>query len=296
MKLFIGHESALEYWRQHDLDERPRETQAVPGHGYSPSVEDIMMLKELGIRACPRHFMESQKRHVESKYEIAHIDSHMLRRSYMAVNEVVAVSSPELCLFQLASKLSVVQLAATVCELCGTYSKGTGRTFKPRSSIEALRALGDRLQHERGFRKFSKAVNYAVEGSASPAETQLMLRLCLPTSLGGYGLPLPKFNDPIAGTRFRCDLYWPESKLALEYDSDQFHSGKAKINKDSMRRSELESTGVHVISVTHGQLKNICEFDKVANAAARRLGVRLRIVRKDRWQERQALKKELSRE
>ncbi len=52
--------------------------------------------------------------------------------------------------------------------------------------------------------------------------------LCLPYSLGGYGLPHPTMNAEmplpknVAATgrsSLRCDLYWPAVRLDVEYDS-----------------------------------------------------------------------------
>ena len=60
--------------------------------------------------------------------------------------------------------------------------------------------------------------------------------LCLPYSLGGYGLPHPTMNAEmplpknVAATgrsSLRCDLYWPAVRLDVEYDSAEFHSAEA---------------------------------------------------------------------
>lgn len=86
-------------------------------------------------------------------------------------------------------------------------------------------------------------------------ESLLSMLLCLPPSLGGFGLPRPELNCPIETNEGsvamrRCDLCWPDQQFALEYDSDTFHSDASKLHLDSSRRSALEKAGVHVVSIT----------------------------------------------
>ena len=45
-----------------------------------------------------------------------------------------------------------------------------------------------------GARRAARYARYVQDCSASPMETNLFLLLCLPTSEGGYGLPLPELN------------------------------------------------------------------------------------------------------
>lgn len=87
-------------------------------------------------------------------------------------------------------------------------------------------------------------------------ETKIALLLSLPTSMGGYGIPQPDLNAQVTHSfsgarhpeRFRCDLYWPTVKLALEYDSHQYHASSEKVVLDSTRRMKIESK------------KNTCSF------------------------------------
>ena len=99
-------------------------------------------------------------------------------------------------------------------------------------------------------------------------ETKLTLLLCLPFKLGGYGLPYPELNYPLYDTQFkkpkkelyRCDLCWPKLKLAIEYDSHQFHATNNKLALDSRRRIAIEQYGLHVISVTKQQVYSDVAF------------------------------------
>lgn len=111
-------------------------------------------------------------------------------------------------------------------------------------------------------------------------ESLLSMLLCLPRSLGGFGLPRPELNFPIETNEGgvvmrRCDLCWPDQRFALEYDSDTFHSDASKLHLDSSRRSTLEKAGVHVVSVTKNQVFDRGQLLNLATIVSKRLGKRL---------------------
>lgn len=111
-------------------------------------------------------------------------------------------------------------------------------------------------------------------------ESLLSMLLCLPPSLGGFGLPRPELNYPIETNEGsiairRCDLCWPDQQFALEYDSDTFHSDTSKLHLGSSRRSTLEKAGIHVVSVTKNQVFSRGQLFNLATIASKRLGKRL---------------------
>lgn len=131
-----------------------------------------------------------------------------------------------------------------------------------------------------GVKAAKRASSYLIKGSASPMESLLSMLLCLPPSLGGFGLPRPELNYPIETNEGsvairRCDLCWPDQQFALEYDSDTFHSDASKLHLDSSRRSALEKAGVHVVSVTKNQVFDRGQLFNLATIASKRLGKRL---------------------
>ena len=102
--------------------------------------------------------------------------------------------------------------------------------------------------------------------------------LCLPYSLGGYGLPHPTMNAEmplpknVAATgrsSLRCDLYWPAARLDVEYDSAEFHSAERLLASDSMRRIALESMDVTSVNLTAEHLRRASLFDEAAQGIAR---------------------------
>jgi very-short-patch-repair endonuclease len=118
-------------------------------------------------------------------------------------------------------------------------------------------------------------------------ETALSMMLTLPHMLGGYGIPAPKLNARIllaktakrnaSRSYYVCDLFWPDYNLAVEYDSDEFHTGAERIANDSKRRNSLASVGITVITVTKRQIYSTTELAKTARLICGNLEKRLQL-------------------
>jgi len=219
---------------------------------------------------------------------------------FISIGDGLAVSSPAFCFFQMANDLPLVELIQLGYELCGTYSlrdteeyspgeEATDKTLYGRpqlTDIKEIKALTARLKGVNGQKKADRALRYITDGSASPMETIITMLLTLSYQLGGYGLPMPELNKAIyighAGKRktgkpdFKCDLFWSEANLAIEYDSDFYHTGADRIASDANRRFSLIEHGITPISITSRQVRNRGEFEKRARLVARKLGKRLR--------------------
>lgn len=206
--------------------------------------------------------------------------------SFLRVAESTFSSSPELLICQAASNLSFPKLLALGCELSGTYrvSDADPRGFLDAGPVLTARSLERFLQRAdgvHGAKAARRVLLYLVEGSASPMETIVVLLLCLPRRMGGYGLPVPQMNGRIdvgkrarkAATKnyYKCDLLWPEANLAVEYESDLCHTGSNDIANDSARRSALAYLGVEVVTLTKRQVVNMTELDRVAILLSKRL-------------------------
>lgn len=181
----------------------------------------------------------------------------------------VFLASPELALLHYASHADLADAIALAFELCGTYRLG-------------------------GLLGFEKA-DRALDGSASPMETALAMLLSLPGTLGGYGLPSPRLNARIdvssknglnqSKRYYVADLYWPEARFAVEYDSDRWHVGPERIGQDAARRNALLFQGVNVVTVCSQQIMSESKMDDVARIAARALGRSVR-PRAREWRKR----------
>ncbi len=197
-------------------------------------------------------------------------------------------STPEFAFTQMASKLTFAQLVALGFELCGTYASDaygdSTSSVSPLSSAARLAAFVDRAPGFRHRPLALRAIPRIIDGSASPRETHLTMMLSLPYRHGGYGFPKPALNRTVrlprsahsTGGFLVCDLYWPQWKLDVEYDSNEYHANEERIGKDAHRRARLESIGITSINVSNSQIKSGEKFNQLAHNLAKVTGKRLR--------------------
>lgn len=233
----------------------------------------LMVFNQTSRRTRPGCIFHVCDRHIplDCFYELPAIAGHR-----------VFVASPELCFLQLACSYPFLDLVKVGNALCSQYvvDKDLGLQYRvPVTDVAYLRKYCMQRKGHRGRSAALRALAYVADGAASPRETQVFLLLSMLRRQGGYGLPAPVLNRrvDIAGKGFyACDLLWPKERVAIEYDSDQWHSASAKLASDSRKRSALCASGYQVISVTNVQLMDTGDMDNVALALARALGKRLR--------------------
>ena len=217
---------------------------------------------------------------------------------FIRINDKVAVSAPALCFFQMASELPLIKLIELGFEFCGTYSRHENRADKesdPASktiyghqlltNVKTLKAFSNLMVGVSGNKRTCRALRYIANGSASPMETILFMLLTLPYKLGGYGLRGAELNRRIdlrkaarqrsGKSYYVCDIFWAEANLAIEYDSNMYHTGADRIADDSKKRIELEAYGITVVTVTSIQIRSIKDFEALAKLVARKLGKQL---------------------
>ncbi|MGI6033587.1 MAG: hypothetical protein ACOX69_09245 [Coriobacteriales bacterium] len=193
---------------------------------------------------------------------------------------------------QFACELELPLLVKLGCELCGTFTPY--RSFDPggaksREPITSVQKAGEYLDRTRGLwgvRIARKALPYVLDNFASVKETETALLLSLPKHYGGFGIPKPVMNmqidfdegaRTIAGTAIaRADMCWPDCKLDVEYDSDEYHSLTGDILHDNERANALRHLGYQVIFVTRDQQKYSVPFEGLAKDIARATGTYLR--------------------
>jgi hypothetical protein len=305
--IFITHESALEFWMRY-RGGRPsqhlKQNQQVPGVRSEATAEAIEeRLKEaggidaalgrLGIIKRPVHVLSGREHFSRTSNSIvAHqLTEPLPRGSFYAVSPDVNVASPELCFVQLARRLDLVdavRLGYNLCALCRGAAEADASPVKlrePVTDIGRIRSYVDRYYKAPDRSQPGKAARYIAAGeAASPMEAFLAMSLCLPTVHGGYQLPLPVLNQPVkigsyaSGLTQRskvvCDLYWPDQRLDVEYDSDQFHSDSRQRGLDSNRWSVLRKMGIKLVPVTTWQFKRPTEFEAVVKSIRSGLGLR----------------------
>ena len=103
----------------------------------------------------------------------------------------------------------------------------------------------------KGIRRLRRAVRLAEPESASPPETRLRIHL-----IKGR-LPRPSVQTKLYDTegRFlgRVDLYYPDRKLAMEYDGANH---KDRLDEDLARQNAILSAGFHLLRFGASDLRN----------------------------------------
>ena len=215
--------------------------------------------------------------------------------------------TPEFTFLLLARLLDVKELALFGLELCGTYaidandSRGFVTCTVPETTVDKLRKFLDSCPGAPDHRKATSALKYIADRSASPMESVLVLLLCLPRRLGGFGLPMPELNvsvDELKGLKNSrkgpiVDLIWRIALFSLEYDSDMFHTGADRIANDSRRRAILAELGIQSLSVTNEQIKDPVELERIAKLAAKALNKKFHKVSRDLRERNNSLREQL---
>lgn len=271
----------------------------------STSARDLKQIpyERLGImppsKKFPLHILSPDRqsmRHVVGVHERS-CSATIPARSLYLLDGKVLVPTPEFTFLLMASYLNIYGMLMLGMELCGHYRLGGAPVTGALCSGDAVynqRPLTTRARIERllgrsaafpGVVVARRACKFLENGSASPMETALYLLLCLPRNLGGYGLRRPLLNAKRAVTEeagsftfanhLVPDLYWPDSRLDLEYDSDEFHSDPASLAAGARRTLALRSMNVDVIQVTSDIVYNPVSFHKLARLVGRTLGQRV---------------------
>ena len=300
MDILIGYESALDYWRTvgpnylRGYDARQaatRRARRALTSSERPTLSEGNR-RPAGCTLPLRTLVGSVDVRTRTPAVLSSFCSVLPERSFVDAGEGFLMSTPEFCFLQMANRLSLARLIMLGYELCGTYvlvDKGPApRRDAPLTTVAKLRTFIEGTSNARGRKKALRALRYVLDRSASPMESALAMLLCLPYGLGGYGLPEPRLNYHVdVPPSFRamadrkhcvCDLCWPESKLAAEYDSELHHVDPERRESDARRRSTLITLGFTVVTVSKGQVMDSGAFNRLAHQLATRLGKRLRYV------------------
>lgn len=301
MRAFVSHDTALCYWRQHfPLDsEQGRPARVSKAEAHACRKVDVLecVPETFRIPDAPIDvlLLDAGERR-QSKWVSCHVwNTPIPAGAFHRVCDMY-VSSPEFVFLQMASKVTLRQLVALGCELCGTYvllPEGSAHPMSlddcptrvaPLTNVEKIKKFVDKAGKAHGRAKALRALRYVVDGSRSPMETMAYMLLCLPPKLGGYGFPKPKMNADIPldeegrliAQRRSCwgDLCWKKATLDIEYHGD-VHVGAAQMKSDVGRELGIEHMGWRVITVTSSQVLDLARFEVVAKEAAARLKKRL---------------------
>jgi very-short-patch-repair endonuclease len=301
MNIFLGYESALKYWQTADLDPRHIPSRLRPEAGQAPSSADITASAALDFAGDDGRVhvvvARDSDRRRGLRMHCRVYDASADRNAFLKIADGLYVATPEVLFFQMAGVLPVVDLVELGFTLTSGYAEDERasdgmRKRSPLTSVSALRRYTLSRQGAKGYKKAACALLYVCDNSASPMETLLAMLLFLPCYLGGYGFKRERLNyridknhvrklspltQGLPGECLRCDIYWPDLRLAIEYDSSSHHTGIHAIVRDSDRRSMLGLLGVNVIAVTGGQVFDVRALDRIALLISKQMGRRMRI-------------------
>lgn len=297
--VFYSHSTALSFLVRRAILGNPCDFPAAP-FGPSdcpfPSQDEVIAkCPMLPPEAGPIHVSVSAAKRRPSTERIAYhyVSNPLPKGSYLTAARGCAVASPELLFVQIGSSLDRIHQIAFGNVLCSAFipmpedadMRGFCRT-EPMAEPKRLESFVSRAGRLKGIAQARMSAAYITPGAASPREAALAMMLTLPSALGGYGFAKPELNGTVQlppkmartfGRRcLRADMLWRDERVAIEYDSDQWHTGEARIAYDSRRRNLLKSLGYDVITVTNREIKQPADRERIVGALAVALGRRMR--------------------
>lgn len=314
MRAYVVDSSALHLWRRDMRGQSLLKKEAFDALSDCPtSPKELASLKlsELELGNAPvRLMVPSKELRISRRLYSYSVQPHALpENAFRQLTAHICIASPELCLLESASKLSLFQLIELCMELCGKYAlvpeaqRGCISRNYQLTSAKSIDRFLQGVSHIHGIKKLRRAVQFARDGSRSPMETREYLFTCLPKRLGGYGLPPATLNARIdlspAERRvakrqyLECDECWPEQRVVVEYDGHNDHESRENRARDAVKRNILIARGYDVFTVTGKQICDVHAFDKVIRDISRRIGFRLRDFPLDWEQRRSVLRQEL---
>lgn len=295
MHLILFGESGAAWWLcSHAMRAKLRRNSgAILDDDHPNKASCTYLLSQFPGIARPVHCLSSQKTRGAGTLWKAHLSSYEYPpNSFHQIGNGLHVPCPELCFVQACTTTSVHRALKIGAALCSSFLVSPAAPLgllsrQPLTTPARIQKFIARIPHLRGTKKAARLLPYLPSKAASPPETFLFLALTLPSPWGGYHLPPPLLNHRIkSGQRAQSiaqrrslvpDLYWPQAKLALEFDSDTVHLNSTQAMRDSTKRLAFESSGRRTITVTTNQLASRDRMNHIAQQLARSLGCTLRI-------------------
>lgn len=312
--LYLGFQSAIEYWRAVGAGLAP-----VPVPSAVSRVADELCTASEILKARPQlnianqgpiHVLVSDKARSYTAQGVVHhtCAAPLPHGSFCEVSENILVASPALCLLhaaQLTPKGQLLPLLELAYELLGSYSlcDGTKRGFVQHDPFVDYGTLAryhaQLAKHTRGKILLGQALELAIPESASPRETESALMLSLPESFGGYAFPAPVLNQKVelkGGLRHMTDkaclfldLHWEGTDAVFEYDGAD-HLEPERILEDKSRRNLLATMGYQIIVMEKGHVGDARLFNQQIAQLASLLGVDMRRLKNDEADKRTKLR------
>ena len=237
----------------------------------------------------PVHLYVMSRRQFHRAEKVAHhlLSSDLPEGSFMSLGDDIIVPSWELYfLLRCRNEERLSKRLMIGMELCGTYThlhvanESTTTYYRRPSMVDGdrlvcrwddpkvtqattLQKLKEYIRsatNVRGVSRTRGALPFIKENSASPFESFFAIMASLPCRLGGYGFAEAELNprmevpaDKRHLTRF--DAYHPDCHLKamnldLEVESRERHCSSHAVERDKVRRNDIQALGVEVKDVT----------------------------------------------
>lgn len=274
MSLFLSHDSALRYWLTKGGDECVPDVASIGSLAQASASARELGKALLPIdysEACPVHLLVCDPASLHSSgLVIPHLwTGPVSDGSFSELSGANYVSSPEFTFVQAAAKRDLIATLEIGLYLCGVFSIGdegygyVGRRMALTTPEELASFIG-RTAGAYGVKKARASLRYVLARAAFPMEVLLILAFVLPPRLGGWGFPkvvpneridVDKRLQEVAGAdHFVGDVYIPSVRGDVEYDSEEFHTGRWRADHTQARRNILEVMGVKTMSATWHQI------------------------------------------
>ena len=305
MKLYLSHESALQFYRSRQPDRVAAGKRHFIPDSHIPSLklaEAVWLQEKFGITMPVSAEVAKENNRRRSSVLTCPIQSPGLaQQGYFHLGKNLYVAPPELALAQVAGALvdariapncewksettakrfAVIALAVLGSELAASYvlndeSEDGLEERAPALNLKDLDALLENSGPFHGKKALKQARHLMVCNAKSPAEIELALFASLPMAFGGAGLPKPVLNKKVSvaygsNTLTRDpDLLFEGSNVVLEYNGSR-HEGE-RADADDERRNELIDKGFEILVVNKGQLQDANLLEHIFSTAAKKTG------------------------
>lgn len=266
MDVCLGYWSALECWRTLrqcvDLSASYLEGQLIAAKGsftFTSSGAELDRLRE--DYQLSRHIdgLVSRPDGWHRRDEVTlHVWSDGKVPCFVELRPDVHVACPAICFLQLSSRLDLLDCVRLGYELCSSYVPVGSRLREcaPLMTVADARTMIKGCLVGIDKRRALRALELVREGSRSPMESELAIKLSLPNMQGGYGLsgfemnpalPLGEWGREVTGKSFcRPDLLWAKERIDIEYNGVDWHESEEQVQADLRRRRALEKEGYSV--------------------------------------------------
>ena len=179
--------------------------------------------------------------------------------------------------------MPIEALALIAFEFCGTYSINplSGQLQTVVNQIMTTKSFETYLSqylnfhsYTKGKKKLQEIVKILADNAASPSEARLYIKLCGDRKFGLFGcknlemnksVKISKEAQRIAGQAIIVpDIINEKKKIAIEYNSSQFHENFEQGQKDQRRRDALVYDGWKVHSIVSQHLYDRATFNLLA--------------------------------